>query len=114
MQRVDWKTQKKFKVITLGCRTNQYESQAYADQLRALGYTEANDDEVADLCIVNTCTVTESADSSSRHQIRRLARENLGAKLVVTGCSAEGLSDEIKEIAEVGIVVPNTEKAATL
>ena len=108
------KTQKKFKVVTLGCRTNQYESQAYADQLRALGYAEVEEGEVADLCIVNTCSVTESADSSSRHQIRRLARENLGARLVVTGCSAEGLSDEIKEIAEVDMVVPNKDKAALL
>lgn len=102
--------QKKFKVATLGCRTNQYESQAYADQLRSLGFAEAKEGESADLCIVNTCSVTESADRSSRHQIRQLARENPGAKLVVTGCFAEGLS----KLAEVDIVVPNKDKESLL
>ena len=71
---------KKFRIATLGCRTNQYESQAYRDQLLAMGYTEAVGDEEADLCIVNTCTVTASADSSSRYQIRQLAKKNKGAK----------------------------------
>jgi threonylcarbamoyladenosine tRNA methylthiotransferase MtaB len=78
-------SKKKFKVVTLGCRTNQYESQAYSDQLRALGYTPAQGEEEAELCIVNTCTVTQSADSSSRHQIRHLAKQNPGARIVVTG-----------------------------
>jgi len=58
---------KKFKIVTLGCRTNQYESQGYADQLRQMGYEMAQNNERADLCIVNTCTVTEGADRSSRH-----------------------------------------------
>lgn len=69
---------KKFKVVTLGCRTNQYESAAYANQLKEMGYVEACDNEKADLCIVNTCTVTESADSSSRLEIRRLAKKISG------------------------------------
>ena len=81
---------KKFKIVTLGCRTNQYESQAYHDQLDAMGYSPAIGGESADICIVNTCTVTESADASSRHEIRRLARENPGSQLVITGCFAEG------------------------
>ena len=64
---------KTFKIATLGCRTNQYESQAYRDQLLALGYREAKEEEAADLCIVNTCTVTAAADSSSHilFQIKR-------------------------------------------
>jgi threonylcarbamoyladenosine tRNA methylthiotransferase MtaB len=80
---------KTFKVVTLGCRTNQYESQAYQDQLIALGYAPAQEGDPAAICIVNSCTVTESADSSSRHAIRQLARENPGSQLVVTGCFAE-------------------------
>ena len=74
-------TNKKFKIVTLGCRTNQYESQAYQDQLEALGYRSASEGEAADLCIVNTCTVTESADSSSRHEIRQLARQHAGCQV---------------------------------
>lgn len=89
---------KKFKVVTLGCRTNQYESQGYTDQLRSMGYIPAADGEPAELCIVNTCTVTESADSHSRHQIRQLLRENPDAKVAVTGCMAESAPDIIRGI----------------
>lgn len=105
---------KKFKVVTLGCRTNQYESQAYTDQLVQMGFTQAQDEEAAEVCIVNTCTVTESADSSSRYQIRHLARENPGAKIVVTGCLAERLPEEIKAMPEVSLVVSNQDKEQLL
>lgn len=105
---------KKFKVVTLGCRTNQYESQAYVDQLRTMGYSEAREGDSADLCIVNTCTVTESADSHSRHQIRHLAREHPGAKLVVTGCLAERLPEEIRKLEGVSQVVSNQNKEELL
>ncbi|MCH9609251.1 MAG: Threonylcarbamoyladenosine tRNA methylthiotransferase MtaB [Chlamydiales bacterium] len=101
---------KKFKIATLGCRTNQYESQAYRDQLEALGYEEAGSDEKADLCIVNTCTVTQSADSSSRHQIRQLVKQNSGAEVVVTGCLAQRRPDLIEKIGGVSRVIPNKEK----
>lgn len=101
---------KKFKIATLGCRTNQYESQAYQDQLIKMGYSQAKDEEKADICIVNTCTVTESADSHSRHEIRQLARENPEAKIVVTGCFAERRPDLVSQIEGVSLVVPNAEK----
>jgi threonylcarbamoyladenosine tRNA methylthiotransferase MtaB len=101
---------KKFKIVTLGCRTNQYESQAYQDQLQALGYTAAEDGESAEICIVNTCTVTESADSSSRHEIRQLARKHAGSKLVVTGCFAERQPQLVGQIEGVTHVVPNRDK----
>jgi len=103
-------SEKKFKIATLGCRTNQYESQAYQDQLKAMGFVAANDGEQADICIVNTCTVTESADGHSRHAIRQLARENPGSKLVVTGCWAERQPDAVKAIDGVTNVVSNKEK----
>lgn len=106
--------QKKFKIVTLGCRTNQYESQAYQDQLHTLGYTPAEDGEQADICIVNTCTVTESADSSSRHEIRQLARKHAGAKLVVTGCFAERQPDLVGSIEGVTHVVANKDKESLL
>jgi threonylcarbamoyladenosine tRNA methylthiotransferase MtaB len=108
------KSDKKFKVVTLGCRTNQYESQAYNDQLDAMGYAQAKEGEEAELCIVNTCTVTESADTTSRYEIRRLARENPGAKLVVTGCFAERNPDAIRAIEGVTDVIPNKDKEKLL
>jgi len=105
---------KKFKVVTLGCRTNQYESQAYSDQLKSLGFIEASESDDAEVCIVNTCTVTHSADSSSRHAIRELARKYPGAKLVVTGCLAESHPEQIRGIEGVAAVVPNAKKEELL
>lgn len=111
---MDQEENKKFKIISLGCRTNQYESQAYHDQLEALGYHLAKEDEKADICIVNTCTVTESADSSSRHAIRQLARENPGTQLVVTGCFAERQPEFVQQIEGVTHVVANKNKEQLL
>lgn len=101
---------KTFKIISLGCRTNQYESQAYQDQLMAKGYRAALEHEEAEICIVNTCTVTEAADSSSRHAIRQLARENPGSRLLVTGCFAERQPQVIGRLEGVTHVIPNAEK----
>ncbi|MBA3239219.1 MAG: tRNA (N(6)-L-threonylcarbamoyladenosine(37)-C(2))-methylthiotransferase MtaB [Parachlamydiaceae bacterium] len=101
---------KKYKVVTLGCRTNQYESQAYADQLKELGYTAAGEGENAEVCIVNTCTVTEAADTQSRYEVRQLARKHPNAKLVVTGCAAENNPDQIKTMAGVTHLVSNKNK----
>ncbi len=105
---------KKFKIVTLGCRTNQYESQAYHDQLTELGYTGVKEDEAADICIVNTCTVTDSADRSSRLEIRKLAEQNPHSQLVVTGCAAERAPQEILQIGGVSHVVPNKDKEKLL
>lgn len=102
--------EKKFKIVTLGCRTNQYESQAYQDQLIQLGYKSSQNGEAADICIVNTCTVTESADNQSRYEIRQLAKENPGAKLVITGCAADRQPDAVKNISGVTHVVRNHDK----
>lgn len=101
---------KTFRLATLGCRTNQYETQAYRDQLEAMGYREAQGGEEAEICIVNTCTVTESADQSSRHQIRKLSRQNPKSRLIVTGCLAERRPDAIKSIEGVEQVISNHEK----
>lgn len=105
---------KKYKLATLGCRTNQYESEAYAAQLRSMGYEEAQGEETADVCIVNTCTITEEADKSSRYQIRHLARNHPGSKLLVTGCLADRLPEELKKIEGVSAVVSNQKKEKLL
>ncbi|MCB1084648.1 MAG: tRNA (N(6)-L-threonylcarbamoyladenosine(37)-C(2))-methylthiotransferase MtaB [Chlamydiia bacterium] len=101
---------KKVKIITLGCRTNQYESQAFFDQLSKKGYVEVEEGEKADLCIVNTCTVTASADKRSLYQIRKVAREHTPEKLVVTGCFAERSKKELEKLTEVTDVVSNADK----
>lgn len=106
------RSQAKFKVVTLGCRTNQYEAQAFADQLQQMGLSEASQE--ADICVVNTCTVTESADSSSRHAIRELLRENPQARVMVTGCYAEAKPKEIEAIDPRVQVVSNKDKESLL
>ncbi len=76
------------RLVTLGCKVNQYETQFVKEALLANGYREAGEDEPADLCVVNTCTVTTTGDSKSRQTIRQLARRNPGARTLVMGCYA--------------------------
>ncbi|MCF7806623.1 MAG: tRNA (N(6)-L-threonylcarbamoyladenosine(37)-C(2))-methylthiotransferase MtaB [Simkaniaceae bacterium] len=99
-----------FKVVTLGCRTNQYESQAYRDQLIKMGFSEVIGEEAADICIVNTCTVTESADQRSRYQINQFAKKNPTSRIVVTGCLAERAKEDLQNMPGVSAVISNLEK----
>jgi len=74
--------------VTLGCKVNQYETQLVKEALAQNGYREAAEDEAADLCVVNTCTVTGTGDAKSRQVIRQLARKNPGTRTLVMGCYA--------------------------
>lgn len=103
-----------FRVVTLGCRTNQYESRAYQSQLLAMGYREATEDEEASLCIVNTCTVTETAETSSKQAVQKLQKQNPKAKIIVTGCAAERNPALFQELVGKSFVVPNKEKEQLL
>jgi threonylcarbamoyladenosine tRNA methylthiotransferase MtaB len=76
------------RLVTLGCKVNQYETQLVKEALEQNGYREALDGESADLCVVNTCTVTGTGDSKSRQVIRQLARQNPGTRTLVMGCYA--------------------------
>ncbi len=95
----------KLRTVTLGCKVNQYETQFVREGLIGAGYADADDGEAADLCIVNTCTVTSEGDSKSRQQIRRLARRNPDAKIVVMGCYATRAPEDIAELPNVAEVV---------
>src|SRR3989338_2616401 len=86
------------KLSTLGCRLNQYESQAIREQFLRAGYTETRDSKEADVFVLNTCTVTGESDRESRYQIRRFHRENPKGKIVVTGCYVERNRNEIESI----------------
>ncbi len=76
------------RLVTLGCKVNQYETQLVKETLLRNGFREAADAEPADLCVVNTCTVTETGDAKSRQLIRKLARRNPGTRTIVMGCYA--------------------------
>jgi threonylcarbamoyladenosine tRNA methylthiotransferase MtaB len=93
------------KTVTLGCKVNQYETELVREGLRRIGYEDAADNEPADLCVVNTCTVTAEGDSKSRHVIRKLARDNPQARIVVMGCYATRAPDELAALPNVAEVV---------
>jgi threonylcarbamoyladenosine tRNA methylthiotransferase MtaB len=95
----------KLKTATLGCKVNQYETQFVREGLERAGYEEAQQDETAELCIVNTCTVTNEGDAKSRQLIRRLARENPDSRIVVMGCYATRAPEDVAELPNVTEVV---------
>lgn len=95
----------KIKTVTLGCKVNQYETQFVREGLLQAGYQEAGDSEAADLCIVNTCTVTNEGDSKSRQIIRRMNRNNPDARIVVMGCYATRAPEEVSALPGVAEVV---------
>ena len=93
------------RLVTLGCKVNQYETQLVREALLQSGYREADDDESADLCVVNTCTVTNTGDSKSRQVIRQLSRQNPGTKTIVMGCYATRDPQAVSELPNVIEVV---------
>ena len=99
----------KYAIRTFGCRVNQADSFEMEERLRARGAVAAPPDE-ADLVIVNTCTVTGAADQAARNLIRRIARRNEGARIVVTGCYATREPGALASMPGVVRLVPNTRK----
>ncbi len=93
------------KTVTLGCKVNQYETEYVRQGLARLGYRQAKDGEPADLCIVNTCTVTSTADAKSRKAIRQLARQNPRAEIIVMGCYATRAAREVAAMPGVAEVL---------
>lgn len=86
-----------FFIKTFGCRVNQVESQAILEQFLRAGATPADSFETADICVLNTCTVTHQADKDVEKQIRQILRRNPRTRLVLTGCYAAAHADEVRE-----------------
>jgi len=101
----------KYAVVTFGCRVNQADSLGVEAALTAAGATAVSS-ERADVVLVNTCSVTASADQGARQTIRRIHRENPGARIVVTGCFASRAPDDLRALPGITAIVPNTDKAA--
>ncbi len=95
---------------TLGCKVNQYETQAIREQLCNLGFIETTG--AADIYVINTCTVTQKSDGESKEMVRKALRESPNAFVLVTGCYAEKNSDELLRINGIGDIVPNSKKAS--
>ena len=102
---------KKAAYFTLGCKLNFSETSTFGKMLADLGVHVAEEGEVADICLVNTCSVTEVADHKCRQAIHRLVRNNPGAFVVVTGCYAQLESESVSKIDGVDLVLGSDEKA---
>lgn len=101
----------KYTIYTLGCKVNIFESESVSSILDKNGYVRVDNDDVADLYIINTCTVTNKSDSKSRKVIRSAIKKNPDAIVVVMGCYAQLAKDEISAIDGVDIILGNDDKS---
>lgn len=98
------------KFYTLGCKVNQYETQSIRERFLGAGFQESSNGRPADVCLINTCTVTHKADRDSRHAILKARSLAPRAKIIVTGCLTELDEDKIKDAYDKAIIVKNKEK----
>lgn len=101
----------KIAFYTLGCKVNQYETQALKEKFVAKGYEIVGEDEFADVYVINTCTVTGLADRKSRQYIRRMKKINPESITAVIGCYAQVSPEEVKSIEGVNIIAGTNEKS---
>jgi threonylcarbamoyladenosine tRNA methylthiotransferase MtaB len=101
---------KKVSIVTLGCKTNQFESAAMSESLVKEGFRIVPFGDEADICVINTCTVTARTDAESRRLIRRAHRRNPSAVIVVTGCYAQLSPELFREFPGVSLIIGNSEK----
>ena len=96
--------------ITLGCKVNQYESNAMCEEFIKHNYQIVDKEEKADICVVNTCTVTNMSDRKSRQMLRRVKEINPQAIIVACGCYVQVAKDELEQMPEIDLVLGNNEK----
>ncbi len=102
---------KKVASYALGCKVNQYESEAIAEMFGKCGYEVVDIDAEADVYVINTCTVTNFGDKKSRQLIRRVKRQNKNAVVAVVGCYAQTAPEEIMAVEGVNLVIGTKERA---
>ena len=101
---------KKVAFYTLGCKVNQYETEAMIEMFEKDGYSQVDSEEFADVYVINTCTVTHMSDRKSRQYIRRMKKKNPDAIIAVVGCYSQVSPEEILEIEEVNLVMGTNER----
>ena len=100
----------KIAFITLGCKVNQYETNAMIQKFIEQGYNIVEHTKKADIYIINTCTVTNMSDRKSRQMLRRVKELNPHAIVVACGCYAQVAKEELKKIEEIDLILGNNEK----
>lgn len=101
---------KKVAFYTLGCKVNQYETEAMLELFEKDGYEQVNSEEYADVYVINTCTVTHMSDRKSRQYIRRVKKKNPDAVIAVVGCYSQVSPEEILDIEEVNLVMGTNDR----
>ena len=101
---------KKVAFYTLGCKVNQYETEAMLEMFEKDGYEQVGSEDYADVYVINTCTVTHMSDRKSRQYIRRMKKKNPDAIIAVVGCYSQVSPEEILEIDEVNLVMGTNER----
>ena len=101
---------KKVAFYTLGCKVNQYETEAMPEMFKEDGYEQVGSEDYADVYVINTCTVTHMSDRKSRQYIRRMKKKNPDAIIAVVGCYSQVSPEEILEIEEVNLVMGTNER----
>jgi threonylcarbamoyladenosine tRNA methylthiotransferase MtaB len=104
----------KVALTTLGCKVNQYETQKILESFEARGFEVVPFDSPADVYVINTCSVTQSAEAKSRQTVRRAARQNRNAIVVMTGCYAQFALRRGERVEEAHLIVPNPDKLQTV
>lgn len=102
--------QLKTAIYTLGCKVNYFEAEALKEEFRRQGFSITGDEENADVCVVNSCTVTHQAARKTRQLIRKLRKANPGALIVVTGCYSQVDPEEVALLPEVDLLTGTGEK----
>ena len=100
----------KIAFCTLGCKVNQYETNAMSQAFIEAGHSITNFEEEADIYIINTCTVTNIADRKSRQMLRRAKQLNPNAIIVAVGCYAQTHKEQLAQIEEIDLILGNNEK----
>jgi threonylcarbamoyladenosine tRNA methylthiotransferase MtaB len=100
----------KIALFTIGCKVNQYETEAIAEKLEALGFQRVDFRDIADVYVINTCTVTGESDRSSRQAIYRAKRRSPDAKIIVTGCYAQLDKEFLESLPGVSLVIKQQDK----
>ena len=95
-------------IYTLGCKVNQYESEAIAEELQKRGFTLSSPSGKCDVYIINTCTVTAESDRKARQFIRRAMSKNPHAYIIVTGCLAQTSPEKLSKISGIDAIVGNS------
>lgn len=103
----------KFNILTFGCKVNSYESEYMKEQLIKQGYVYEDDYKSSDIVIVNTCSVTNTADNKCKKMIRNVRRDNSEALLMVCGCTAENHREELNDL-DIDILIGNKEKSKVI